>query len=102
MESQQGHTGGGGQGCLCPEDAAHVFQLRLFALSPMESLCAQRGALLETAELLGFVPVGGLRFRRGVMLGNGGQHEDDFWEGQSCRAVPEVVLEPPDLLFDLE
>lgn len=43
---------------LCTKDVAHAFELWLFAVSPMQSLCTQHGALLEVAGLLGFVPVG--------------------------------------------
>jgi len=59
IKSQQGRGRGWRAGLslpLCPEDVAHAFELWLFVLSAVESLCTQRGALLEVAELLGFVP----------------------------------------------
>lgn len=49
-----------------------------------------------------------LGFRNDAMLGNGDQHcgahypWDSFWEGRSCRAAPEMFLDPADLLFALE
>lgn len=42
------------------------------------------------------------------MLGSVSQHcwahhpLDGFWEGKSCRAAPEMVLDSPDVLFALE